>query len=79
MITPLRLTAVFEEATHGGFNAYFEEMPEISSKGATLDEAKANLAAAYQAEIKANAPVDVTNRKKSLQQALDVIKASIKK
>jgi hypothetical protein len=79
MKTPLRLTAVFEEATQGGFIAYFEEMPEVNSKGATLDEAKANLAEAYQSETKLNPTVDVTNRKKSLQHALDAIKASIKK
>lgn len=79
MSTPLRLTAVFEEATPGEFTAYFEEMPGINSKGATLEEAKANLAEAYQTEIKAHAPIDVTNRKKTLQQALEAIKASIKK
>ena len=39
----LKLTAVFEPATEGGFTCHFEELPEIFSEGETMDEARANL------------------------------------
>ena len=39
----LKLTAVFEPATEGGYTCHFEELPEVFSEGETLEEAKANL------------------------------------
>jgi len=39
----LKLTAVFEPATEGGYTCHFEELPEVFSEGESLDEAKANL------------------------------------
>lgn len=39
----LKLTAVFEPASEGGFTCHFEELPEVFSQGETIDEAKANL------------------------------------
>ena len=39
----LKLTAVFEPATEGGYTCYFEELPEVFSEGDSLEEARANL------------------------------------
>jgi len=39
----LKLTAVFEPATEGGYTCHFEELPEVFSEGQSLDEARANL------------------------------------
>jgi predicted RNase H-like HicB family nuclease len=39
----LKLTAVFEPASEGGYVCHFEELPEVFSEGETLEEAKANL------------------------------------
>lgn len=37
------LTAVFEEATEGGYVAWIEEIPEAMSQGDTVEEANDNL------------------------------------
>jgi predicted RNase H-like HicB family nuclease len=39
----LKLTAVSEPASEGGYTCQFDELPEVFSEGDTLDEAKANL------------------------------------
>jgi predicted RNase H-like HicB family nuclease len=39
----LKLTAVFEPASEGGYTCFFEELPEIFSEGDSLEEADANL------------------------------------
>ena len=39
----LKLTAVFEPSSEGGYTCHFEELPEVFSEGETLAEAKANL------------------------------------
>ena len=39
----MRLTAVFEPATEGGYTCFVEEVPAAISQGETLEEAKANL------------------------------------
>jgi len=39
----MKLTAVFEPASEGGFTCYVKEIPEAISEGDTLDEARANL------------------------------------
>jgi predicted RNase H-like HicB family nuclease len=39
----LKLTAVFEPASEGGYTSHFEELPEVFSEGETLEEAKTNL------------------------------------
>ena len=44
----LQLTAVFEEATEGGYTCSFEEFPDVFSEGDTLEEARANLLDALQ-------------------------------
>ena len=36
-------TAVFEEASEGGYVAYIEELPGVNTQGETLEEARANL------------------------------------
>lgn len=43
METKLNLTAVFEEASEGGYIAYIEEIPGVNTQGETLEETKANL------------------------------------
>lgn len=40
----MKLTAVFEPATEGGYTCFVEEIPAAISQGETLEEAKANLA-----------------------------------
>jgi predicted RNase H-like HicB family nuclease len=39
----LKLTAVYEPASEGGFTCHFEELPEVFSEGETVEQAKANL------------------------------------
>lgn len=39
----LKLTAVFEPATDGGFTCHFAELPEVFSEGETVAEARGNL------------------------------------
>jgi predicted RNase H-like HicB family nuclease len=39
----MKLTAVFEPASEGGFTCFVEEVPAAISQGETLEEAKANL------------------------------------
>jgi predicted RNase H-like HicB family nuclease len=39
----LKLTAVFEPASEGGYICRFEELPEVFSEGETLEEARGNL------------------------------------
>ena len=39
----MKLTAVFEPATEGGYTCFVEEIPAAISEGETLQEAKANL------------------------------------
>ena len=43
MKAKITLTAVFEEATEGGYIAHIEEIAGVNTQGETLDEAKANL------------------------------------
>jgi predicted RNase H-like HicB family nuclease len=45
---PVKLTAVFEPATEGGYTCFVEEIPAAISQGETLEEAKANLREALQ-------------------------------
>jgi predicted RNase H-like HicB family nuclease len=40
----MKLTAVFEPATEGGYTCFVEEIPAAISQGETLEEAGANLA-----------------------------------
>jgi predicted RNase H-like HicB family nuclease len=39
----VKLTAVFEPATEGGYTCFVEEIPAAISQGETLEEAKTNL------------------------------------
>jgi predicted RNase H-like HicB family nuclease len=39
----VKLTAIFEPASEGGYTCFVEEIPAAISQGETLDEAKANL------------------------------------
>jgi predicted RNase H-like HicB family nuclease len=39
----VKLTAVFEPASEGGYSCFVEEIPAAISQGETLEEAKANL------------------------------------
>ena len=39
----MKLTAIYEKATEGGFICWVEEIPEAMSQGDTMDEAKTNL------------------------------------
>ena len=49
----LRLTAVFQRFP-GGYAAFVEELPGAKTQGATLDEARANLAEAAAMVLAAN-------------------------
>ena len=49
----LRLTAVFQRFP-GGYAAFVEELPGANTQGATLDEARANLAEAAAMVLAAN-------------------------
>jgi predicted RNase H-like HicB family nuclease len=44
----VKLTAIFEPATEGGYTCFVEEIPAAISQGETLQEAKANLLGALQ-------------------------------
>lgn len=39
----MKLTAVYEPCTEGGYTAWLEELPEVISEGDTLEQAEANL------------------------------------
>lgn len=41
--TRVKLTAIFEPATEGGYTCFVEEIPAAISEGETLEDAKANL------------------------------------
>jgi len=49
----MRFTAIFREVP-GGFIAYAEELPGANTQGATLDEARTNLAEAIELVLEAN-------------------------
>jgi predicted RNase H-like HicB family nuclease len=49
----LQLTAVFEQVPEG-YIGYVEELPGANTQGATLDEARANLAEAVELVFAAN-------------------------
>jgi len=44
----LALTAIFQEATEGGYTCHFKDFPEVFSEGEAIPEAKANLIDALQ-------------------------------
>lgn len=50
---PLKLTAVFQKVPEG-YIGFVEELPGANTQGATLDEARANLAEAVQLVLDAN-------------------------
>jgi predicted RNase H-like HicB family nuclease len=50
---PVRLTAVFEQVPEG-YIAFVEELPGANTQGATLDEARENLAEAVELVLDAN-------------------------
>ena len=49
----IKLTAVFKQFP-GGYAAFVEELPGANTQGATLEEARANLAEAVQMVLEAN-------------------------
>jgi predicted RNase H-like HicB family nuclease len=49
----LQLTAVFEQVPEG-YIGFVEELPGANTQGATLDEARANLAEAIELVLEAN-------------------------
>ncbi len=49
----IKLTAVFQRFPEG-YAAFVEELPGANSQGATLEEARANLAEAVQMVLQAN-------------------------
>jgi predicted RNase H-like HicB family nuclease len=49
----LKLTAVFRQFS-GGYSAFVEELPGANTQGATLEEARANLAEAVAMVLEAN-------------------------
>ncbi len=50
----LDLTAVFRRDPEGGYVAFVEELPGANTQGATLAEARANLAEAVRLVLEAN-------------------------
>ncbi len=50
---PLKLTAVFQKVPEG-YIGFVEELPGANTQGATLDEARSNLAEAVQLVLDAN-------------------------
>jgi predicted RNase H-like HicB family nuclease len=50
---PMRLTAVFEQVPEG-YLAFVEELPGANTQGATLEEARENLAEAVELVLDAN-------------------------
>ena len=49
----MKLTAVFEKVAEG-YVAFVEELPGANTQGATLEEARANLAEAVELVLEAN-------------------------
>ena len=50
----MTLTAVFTRAPEGGYTATIEEIPGAISEGASIDEARANLADALRMVLECN-------------------------
>ncbi len=48
MKADIKLTAVFEEASEGGYIGYVEEIAGVNTQGKTLEEVKTNLLEALQ-------------------------------
>ncbi|MGH8480129.1 MAG: type II toxin-antitoxin system HicB family antitoxin [Gammaproteobacteria bacterium] len=49
----MKLTAVFQKVPEG-YIGFVEELPGANTQGATLDEARANLAEAFELVLEAN-------------------------
>lgn len=43
----MKLTAIFEPATEGGYVCWLQELPGVQSQGDTLEEARRNLDDAF--------------------------------
>jgi predicted RNase H-like HicB family nuclease len=50
----MKFTAVYVPCPEGGYAAFVEELPGANTQGATLDEARANLAEAVELVMAAN-------------------------
>jgi predicted RNase H-like HicB family nuclease len=50
----MKLTAVFQKASEGGYIAFVEELPGANTQGETLDEARHNLVEAIEMALEAN-------------------------
>jgi predicted RNase H-like HicB family nuclease len=74
IMNEIKMTAVFEPCTEGGFIAYIEEIPGINSQGETLEEAKENLADAINLmfEERRSSKENVKKFKESITQTLSI-------
>lgn len=50
----MNFTAVYVPCPEGGYAAFVEELPGANTQGATLEEARANLAEAVELVLEAN-------------------------
>ena len=72
----MKLTAIFEPATEGGFSCFIEEIPAAISQGETLEEAKANLLDALKLVLECQRELaEETLSPSAVRETLDLVEA----
>ncbi len=72
----MKLTAVYEPATEGGFTCWVEEIPAAISEGETLQEAEANLMEAVKMVLECQRELsDQTRSPSSLKRTFELAAA----
>ncbi|MCX6837618.1 MAG: type II toxin-antitoxin system HicB family antitoxin [Verrucomicrobia bacterium] len=67
----MKLTAVYEPATEGGYTCWVEEIPAAISEGETLEEAETNLMDALKLVLECQRELsDQTRSQQSVKRAL---------
>ena len=67
----IKLTAVYEPATEGGYTCWVEEIPAAISEGETLEEAETNLMDALKLVLECQRELsDQTRSQQSVKRAL---------
>ncbi len=67
----MKLTAVYEPATEGGYTCWVEEIPAAISEGDTLEDAEANLMDALKLILECQRELsDQTRSQQSVKRAL---------
>lgn len=71
----IKLTAVFEEASEGGYIGYIEEISGVNTQGETLDEVKSNLLEALELMVDTQREISQNElkNKKVIRESLQMV------